>query len=268
MTEESDDTLPQAFLDKLNAVTNKRARIVIDHILQHGSISTQELKDLYGYNHPPRAAKDVRDEGIPLETFKIKGADGRSIAAYRFGDVSAFIVGREGGRKPFSRALKHQLYQQGEGKCAICSGKFELRELQIDHRIPYEIGGDPDHGEENLAAFMLVCGSCNRAKSWSCEHCPNWVEKDDTTCQRCYWAAPLEYQHVATQKIRRTEILWSGEQEAALHDKIQRSAEVEQKSIQEYIKSLLGSITFLILPVVLGLLLFVFIRQSNAGKAK
>ena len=86
MTEESKHPFPQQFLEKLNAVKNKRARVVIDHILKHGSISTQELKDLYGYNHPPRAIQDVRDEGIPIEKFTIKGLDGRSIAAYRFGD--------------------------------------------------------------------------------------------------------------------------------------------------------------------------------------
>ena len=72
MNEQPEPSLPQAFLNKLNVVKNKRARIVIEHILQHGSISTEELKALYGYNHPPRAAKDVRDEGIPLITFTIK----------------------------------------------------------------------------------------------------------------------------------------------------------------------------------------------------
>jgi hypothetical protein len=105
MTEEPKTPLPQEFLDKLNAVKNKRARVVIEHILQYGSISTQDLKDLYGYNHPPRAAKDVRDEGIPLETFTIKGVDGRSIAAYRFGTPATIIGGREGGRRNFQKDL-------------------------------------------------------------------------------------------------------------------------------------------------------------------
>src|SRR6476646_4024403 len=132
MSESSNQSLPKEFLDKLNSITNKRARVVIDHILKHGSVSTEELKELYGYNHPPRAAKDVRDEGIPLITFTIKAADGRSIAAYRFGDPSLLVGGREGGRKAFSKRFKKQLYQQCEGRCSICHGKFELRELQVD----------------------------------------------------------------------------------------------------------------------------------------
>ena len=149
MTEEFNNPLPQEFLDKLRSVKNKRARVVIDHILQHGSISTQELKEIYGYNHPPRAAKDVRDEGIPLETFVIKGADGRSIAAYRFGDPATVRHGREGGRRSFSKSFKRSLYQRANGRCAICNGQFVARELQIDHRVPYEIDGDADNPEQH-----------------------------------------------------------------------------------------------------------------------
>lgn len=50
---------PEEFLKLLQAVTNKRARIVIDHILEHGFVTTEELKTKYGYDHPPRAARDV-----------------------------------------------------------------------------------------------------------------------------------------------------------------------------------------------------------------
>jgi hypothetical protein len=119
MTEQSTPPWSEEFLEKLNSVKNKRARAVIQHILTYGSVSTEELKDIYGYNHPPRAAKDVRDEGIPLVTYRIKGANGRSIAAYRFGDPTAGVTGREGGRRQFSKRFKRQLYEECEGKCAI-----------------------------------------------------------------------------------------------------------------------------------------------------
>lgn len=78
--------LPLWFLDRLKAVTAKRAKTVIDHILKHGRITTEELKMLYGYDHPPRAARDVREQGIPLETFRISDSQGKNIAAYRFAD--------------------------------------------------------------------------------------------------------------------------------------------------------------------------------------
>ena len=76
--------LPQDFIDVLNAVTNKRARFVIDTILKNGYCSTEDLKN-GGYEHAPRAARDVRELGIPLQTFKIKDSAGKNIAAYKFG---------------------------------------------------------------------------------------------------------------------------------------------------------------------------------------
>jgi len=44
MSEQPGLPLPEMFLQRLAAVKNKRARIVIEHILKHGSISTEELK--------------------------------------------------------------------------------------------------------------------------------------------------------------------------------------------------------------------------------
>ena len=69
--------LPQHFLDQLKAVTARRPRVVIDHILEHGHVTTEELRELYGYEHPPRAARDVREQGIPLESIRVTGSSGR-----------------------------------------------------------------------------------------------------------------------------------------------------------------------------------------------
>lgn len=77
---------PKKFLKILESVTAKRPRTVIQHILEHGYITSQELKDVYGYNHPPRAIRDVREHGIPIVTYRVTGTDGRKIAAYKFGD--------------------------------------------------------------------------------------------------------------------------------------------------------------------------------------
>ena len=59
---------PKEFLDLIRSVTSKRPKTVIDHILKNEFITTEELKNLYGYNHPPRAVRDVREHGIPIET--------------------------------------------------------------------------------------------------------------------------------------------------------------------------------------------------------
>jgi Helix-turn-helix domain len=73
------ESFPEDFLERCRSITAKRARTVIDHLLEHGQISTEEIKNTYGYNHPPRAIRDVREIGIPIETFTITGSDGRKM---------------------------------------------------------------------------------------------------------------------------------------------------------------------------------------------
>ena len=42
--------LPAEFLDRVRAITSKRAKTVIDHILENGFITTEELSEQYGYD--------------------------------------------------------------------------------------------------------------------------------------------------------------------------------------------------------------------------
>ncbi len=219
----------------LKNISNKRARIVIEHILTHGFITTEDLKTKYGYNHPPRAARDVREFGIPLETFHVKDLEGRTIAAYRFGDLTQVRKGRLQGRRTFPKQSKGLLYEKQGDKCAICSGMFEERYLQVDHRVPYEVAGDVQ-GEWSLENFMLLCGPCNRAKSWSCEHCENWLnEKSASICLPCYWAVPENYAHIALREIRRTDIIWDKD-EVQVYEKLKQQAELNQIPIPEFVK--------------------------------
>ncbi len=44
---------PKEFLDLLDSVTAKRPRTVIQHILEHGFITSEELKDTYGNLYKP-----------------------------------------------------------------------------------------------------------------------------------------------------------------------------------------------------------------------
>lgn len=231
---------PDDFLDLLNTVTGKRARIVVEHILEHGFITTEDLENQYGYSHPPRAVRDVREQGIPIETFAVKNAQGRTIAAYRFGDPSQALTGRQGGRRIFPKTLKTTLYDLQNGKCAVCSEAYDERYLQIDHRIPYQVAGEPDEIDK-LESFMLLCSSCNRAKSWSCEHCENALHRKEVAlCLSCYWANPHEYTHIALQPIRRVELIWSGDS-VDDYEILRQLAEAENESLPEYVKNVLRS---------------------------
>ena len=204
---------PKSFLDKLNAVTDKRPKTVIQHILKHGYVTTEELEQLYGYKHAPRAARDVRELGIPLETFRVKSSDGhRTIGAYRFGDpeLAENAVSKVAGRTALSKALKKALIDKFGAKCFIYLQPMDEKLLQVDHRIPYEIGGEQD--ENDLDCFMLLSPSANRAKSWTCEHCPNWESKDAEFCVKCFWAHPENYTHIAGKEQRQIIITFTGDE--------------------------------------------------------
>ena len=229
------------FLKKLKSVTAKRAKTVIDHILKHGSVNTEELAELYGYEHAPRAARDVRELGIPLETYRVTGNSGRKIAAYRFGDPSDVRGGKIAGRKNWPKKFKELLYEACNGRCLICNTEYESRYLQIDHRVPYEVGGDPE-GDLDAVDFMLLCGSCNRAKSWSCEHCENWkTERKPAVCAKCYWAQPLNYDHVALRVIRRLDLVWS-DAEIKDFERIAKLARKNKTELPDFVKDCLKNI--------------------------
>lgn len=230
--------LPADFLKMLSAVTAKRPKTVIDHILKHGQITSQELKDIYGYNHPPRAIRDVREQGIPIETFRVRGNDGRSIAAYRFGDPTDVRKTDLLGRTAFGIDLKAKLIERYGQRCNIYQTPLPERELQIDHRIPYEIAGETLSHSDDLESYMLLSRSANRVKSWSCEHCPNWDKRDIEICRTCYWAYPESYSHVGMRQSRRIDIEWS-ENEVGIYDRISDLAMSVGESIPDYIKDLL-----------------------------
>lgn len=201
---------PKEFLELLHSIEAKRPRTVIQHILQHGFITSQELKDLYGYNHPPRAVRDVREHGIPIDTYRIEGADGRSIAAYKFGDpdIAKNKLSKSAGRTALSKALKRALIEKYGCQCFIYFETMDENLLQVDHRIPYEIGGEQSEGDIDL--FMLLSPSANRAKSWVCEHCENWERKDASFCIKCFWAHPEHYDHIAGKQQRMISIVFTG----------------------------------------------------------
>lgn len=225
-------------LQKAKTIKGKRSRVVVEHLLKHGSITTEDLKN-YGYEHPPRAIKDVRDQGLPLERFWTKSSDGVRIAGYRFADQSRIRHDRLGGRKVFSREFRMQVINGNDSKCAVCNTRFEERYFQIDHRIPYEIASDPDQDDRSVADYMALCGSCNRAKSWSCEHCPNWLkQKDPRVCTRCYWANPIDYAHIGTEDVRRLALLWR-DTEVSDYEALSEQAGKEKLDLPDFVKNLL-----------------------------
>lgn len=235
--------LSEEFRDKLKSVTNKRARYVIDTILDKGFCSTQDLKDA-GYEHAPRAARDVRELGIPLETYRIKDREGKSIAAYRFGDWDEYkrqnLLSKTSGRTQLSNTLKQSLIDSYGSICFLYKESYPEQQLQVDHRIPYEILGEQD--ETNISNFMLLSPSGNRTKSWACEHCKNWIGKDANMCKECYYAQPEDYSHIAGEEERRLDIIFKSK-DMHIYEQLKKLAYEKNISLQEAFKSFFGKTT-------------------------
>lgn len=235
--------MPQKYTKELlelcRSVTAKRPKTVIDHILKHGQVTTEELKEKYGYNHPPRAVRDVREHGIPLETFRVTGSDGRKIAAYRFGHLSNRRFRKLSGRTGLSKKIKEFLIEKYGCKCFIYLENMDESELQIDHRVPYEVGGEGESVDLNPDDFMLLSGSANRAKSWSCEHCENWqAQKKKKTCLSCYWAYPEDYSHVAMRQVRRADLIWQNK-EVEQYERLKSDAKELGHTIPDFVKQII-----------------------------
>lgn len=180
---------PEEFIKKCKAVTKKRPRTIINHLLKYGSITTAEIEELYGYAHAPRAIRDVKEAGIPIKK-KMIVSDGKRMAQYSFGDPSE--VGKfsqKTGRTSFASDMKPRLLERYGSRDNIYLEEVPEAELQIDHRIPYEIFGEGDEseGEER---FQLLTASANRLKSHTCENCSNWKRRDPEYCRTCFWAYP------------------------------------------------------------------------------
>jgi hypothetical protein len=191
----------EELLARIALVTNKRARFVLDSIVAHGQVTTEDINRA-GYDHPPRAAQDVRDLGFAIKTVKVKHSNGRQIAAYVLGDAE-FNAAKHG-RRLLPKKRRDMLILAANKKCQICNATLNL---QVDHRIPFEIAGETEGNADNV--FQILCGPCNRQKSWACEHCPNRIEKKSVAeCRSCYWASPGSYQHIAMQPERRVQLIW------------------------------------------------------------
>lgn len=229
--------VPKAILDRIPTVTNKRARRLLELIVEHGEVTTEQLTSEYGYNHPPRAKKDATDLGFPIVSRTVKSSDGtRNISAYRLDPDAAMSEGRNG-RQAVSKAMRDELLKRAGGRCAQCGGRFADRSLQVDHLIPYEIGGESE--TSSVSDFQMLCGSCNRSKSWTCEKdCPNWTIKDAAVCTSCMWASLDDYSHIATRQRRQATLIWD-DGEVVDYDELQRAADAAGIELNAFLRELL-----------------------------
>ncbi len=194
-------------LEELLPTLGKRPGIVLDRLLKHGSVGTYDLGQL-GYDQPPRAAQDLKERGVRLKVTRGKHpVTGYRMAIYRLDDEQPILDGTFNGRQAFSKEFRRKIFDAHKSHCIFCGVAVEKSRLQIDHRVPYQIAGEIDL--KRTAEFMPLCSSHQRTKSWTCEHCPNYIAKKSAVCKACYWAIPDgPYKHVATRPERRLDLVW------------------------------------------------------------
>jgi len=224
--------ISEELLKRIESVSNKRARFVLDSIVKNGRVTTEEINHA-GYEHPPRAVRDARELGFSIQTIKVKHTNGRSIAAYVFSG-SEGIDTQKSGRTALPKKQRDEIITAAGSRCQICGASTNL---QVDHRIPYEVAGESQVKQAN--PYLVLCGSCNRKKSWSCEHCPNWLlDKNLDVCATCYWAEPGRYDHVGMERERRADLIWIGD-EVQNYERLRRESEKSRRTVPEQIKEIL-----------------------------
>lgn len=217
---------------------SRRGEKVLHFMLQNKAISTPDIEKM-GYEHAPRAIRDVREAGVPLVT-KMVSKDGRKYAVYTFGNASDIKENMLQGRVTFPKSFKQKLLKIQGNRCAICNQKFAPEYLQIDHRVPYEYNGDSK--TLDTKDYMLLCAECNRIKDRATETgCAKTCFKTHNIdiIRSCYWASPEDYTHICMKPIRRLNMTWLDKDDVDNFDKMKKKAQEAGLSPQKYIKELI-----------------------------
>ncbi len=191
--------------EELLETLGKRPRTMLELLMKKGEVSTYELGEL-GYDQAPRVAQDLKERGVRL---RVKNGrhpiTGSRMAIYSLADDGEETPGSFTGRVAIPKAFREEILVHFKSRCNVCNTEYNGRSLQVDHRVPFLVGGESN--EFDVRNFQALCNSHQRAKSWECEHCENRERRDVTICSTCYWAIPDgPFTHVAMREERRLDL--------------------------------------------------------------
>lgn len=64
------------------------------------------------------------------------------------------------------------------------------------------------------------------------------MEKKPSICERCYWASPQDYQHIAFRSTRHLDVVWE-QDEITTYDQLKQRAQAKQENLPEFVKAAL-----------------------------
>jgi len=224
---------------KITPELGQRAKIVLNQILDHGDCSTEWLQE-QGYDHAPRAAQDLKDAGVPLKSHKkdMNSKTGNRMSSYYLLDRNPSEV--KAGRKQPPKKFKKDLIKKYDQRDHFTGQETAGHELTMDHRTPYDVGGDPDNFD--VKDWMLLGASSQQRKKHACSNCENQKNiREPATCRRCYWAYPEDYDHVAMENLRRVDVEFRGK-DVDKFDQLEKYAKRMGLSIEDAMRSLIFEI--------------------------
>jgi len=214
-----------------------RGAKLLTALIEKGEMTTKELEES-GYGHPPRVRMDLQDIGIEIGTHyrNPHPQSGNRMGTYYLMSPKPGEITKK--RSPPPKSFKKKLVKNHNHVCAITQYVFPENELQMDHRVPFLVGGDPDSYE--LDDWMPLSGSAQMLKKKACDDCENSSAKDVKICGTCYWAFPERYNHVATIPQSVATMVFRGDVEVELFQKISDIARKNELTVNEVIKSILN----------------------------
>ncbi len=227
------------YVELVYPYATKRAKWAIDELLSNGSLTSSEMLE-FGHMHPARVICDVRDQGIPVETTTIF-EQGKRYASYKLGKAKDINRAKFGGRKTIPTCIKHILVARNGMQCQLSKATLQSTDLEVDHRIPFALAGEPKH-PKCPSNYMLLSRSMQMKKSKECAGCPNLKKLNSVdNCNECYWASPEHYTHKAMRQEQVTSINWTDKDAISLA-KIRELALSHGLSVESLIKNTLTAI--------------------------
>lgn len=226
-----------------------RAKAAADLLMEKGVITKYDFEETHvPVSQAPRAIRDLKDHGIPIETLrKISVPQAKTkVNRYTLGSIDNINTSMRYGRMYDPTGMKEKLAKLHGDVCVFCGKKLTAKDRELDHKLPVNIFGDLSPVERlNPDNYQLVCRGCNRLKREATSHgaFDDQREGMDIVKQN-YWYDPVQYRKNRDDRLyAHNVIVWNTSKDIQAYKQISQYAKDSSKSFQEALKDIanLGS---------------------------